>query len=145
MMDMASLDPHLILKAVATVICAVGLAVLIRNMTKKDRDNLPHLRGKKSSFENASIITTVEGAAGMFFFSNICKEIEKERKDLEPSWSGALYRLSIPFIPQFIVCSDYKVARLVLEGDSSKDIEEAEKSTVVQQFDQFPGRHTIVR
>lgn len=127
-------------------ICSVLVAIFefISPFWKRDERNLPPRRGMKSSRDNAAILTTIDGAAGMYFLKSLSKEAENG-SSVDENWSGSLFRLSIPFISTFIICTDYKIAHLILEGDNSENIEEAEKSTFQQQYDMYPGRPSILR
>ena len=62
--------------------------------------------------------------------------LQASAKDVSPS-SGAVYSLAmlpLPF-PPAVVCCDYKLGRLILEGDPTLGIEESDKSTVMRTFD----------
>lgn len=83
----------------------------------------------------------------MFYANELCRDLEREVTKVGPIQlsSGVVFRMEMPFDGSYFLCSDYKVARVILEGDSARSITEAEKSAIVQQFDLFPGRHNMFR
>lgn len=145
-MGVKKADSCWILEILVVSICSVLVAIFefISPFWKRDERDLPPSRGMKSPHGNAAILTTINGAAGMFFLKSLSKDAENG-SSVDENWSGTLFRLSIPFISTFIICTDYKIAHLILEGDSTENIEEAEKSTFQQHFDLYPGRPSILR
>ena len=137
--------------SVGTAIAAIALLGVVlryyfRMLTTHKDKNLPPLRGK-SWRENPRILTTIEGAAGMMFLKDICRDMERSlhNDQNKTKGSGVIFRLAMPGFAPFIICADYKAARIVLEGDSARDIEESEKSPFVRQFDLFPNRPNVFR
>jgi hypothetical protein len=53
----------------------------------------------------------------------------------EGTSNGAVFRLNMPQMKPFIVSTDYKLVRMVIEGNSRQHLLEAEKSPVVRVFD----------
>lgn len=128
------------------LVCFTGLIFWYRRHNKRI-ENIPPLKGFSSSYKNARIVTAVEGAAGLFFVSDICKKLEQELCGVGASdlLSGVVFQFKLPFQGLYFYCSDYKVARAILEGDTALGAPESEKSPIQQQFDLFPGRHTMFR
>jgi hypothetical protein len=49
--------------------------------------------------------------------------------------NGAVFRINMPQMKPFIVTTDYKLVRRVLEGSSKDNISEAEKSPIGRALD----------
>jgi hypothetical protein len=135
-----------------TVLACVAIAVLlvsvvvVRLVWKKKDPKLaqfPPLRGKTWR-ENARTITTIKDAAGLHFLNDICKKLEAEELNGQDG-SGVVFRLAMPQSAPFIICTDYKVAHMILEGDSAHDVSESEKTSLVRQFDLFHNRPSLFR
>jgi hypothetical protein len=139
---------HLLTGGVSLVLLIIT-CWFFRSTTRKvcRSSALPPLKGSASLLYNARMITTIKGAAGLLYVNNLCKELESEIAEVAPldKGSGVIYELQLPFQGQFFVCSDYKAAHTILEGDSVKGIPETEKSRVVQQFDLYPGHPNMFR
>jgi hypothetical protein len=52
---------------------------------------------------------------------------------------GTVFRLSMVGFPNYIMVTDYLLARIILEGDSKKNIPESEKTTIGRNFDLIYG------
>jgi hypothetical protein len=64
------------------------------------------------------------------------KWCETQSQNIE---SGTVFRMRMPFWNPFIVCCDYKLARLILSGSSDERIKEFEKSYQIQNLNLFPN------
>jgi uncharacterized protein YerC len=134
-----------VLTGVAIAMVLITVVVVKYVWKKKDPKlaHLPPLRGKTWR-ENARTITTIKDAAGLHFLNDICKKMEAEVL-CGKEGSGVVFRLAMPQSAPFIICTDYKVARMILEGDSAHEIEESEKTALVRQFDLFHNRASLFR
>ena len=56
----------------------------------------------------------------------------------QPSSSGVVFRLAVPLRSAFIICTDYKLARVVLAGTADELIKESEKTLLIQSLNLFP-------
>ena len=149
MSSFISIDYVFLSRCLASLFMVVFIAYFIKSWSRKDnskKGQLPPLRGK-SWRENAQTLTKVKGAAGVFFLKELSRLLELECKDCDGIHkdSGVVFRISMPQSSPFIICTDYKVARLILEGDNNKGINESDKSPVFRQFDLFPNRPNMVR
>lgn len=98
-------------------------------LMKEKKSSLPPLITSSSFLTNISKLTSTTTEPITFLH-----EVANTYSDSITPY-GRLYRLSMPMFCHYIVTSDYKLARLVMEGDSSIGINEAEKTDIVRKFD----------
>jgi hypothetical protein len=79
---------------------------------------------------NISKLTATQGASPLEYPHRLSAECHEGKTPF-----GAVFRLSMPMPTEYIVTTDYKLSRMITEGDSSIDLPEAEKSDITRRFD----------
>lgn len=122
----------------------LALLIIIRKLSQLEPvGNLPPLAPKPWR-ENARNLAAIEGATSIWYLKDLSESFHcKLKSEGKIAESGVLFRIAMPQRAPFIVCTDYKVARVILEGDSDGNVKESEKIPLVRQFDSYPGRPTI--
>jgi hypothetical protein len=82
-------------------------------------------------WQTVSRLTTIHDLSSLHFIHNLSKDIHGIGK----TTNGTVFCLNMPQLFPFIVSTDYKLARLVLEGNSIEHISAGEKSPIVRAFD----------
>ena len=79
-----------------------------------------------------------EGFTQLNWTRSLCLDVSKSSnpQSIGNTTYGSVVRAHIPF-QHFFYCSDYKLGRLVLIGDSSQDIHEGEKAALMKLFNFF--------
>ena len=111
----------------------------------RGKKKLPPLVGP-SWQENLKAFSTIADATASRYPHQFGRMVESRNQhpDGTSVGTGAVFRLAMPQWSHFITVTDYKVARVILEGDDANGIAESEKSTLVRVLDVFPGRGTIL-
>lgn len=107
----------------------VLLALVLMKPRKKLRGPLPPKIGG-NFLSNISKLTATEGTSCLDYPHHLSTECGEGKTPY-----GAVYRLSMPMPSEYILTTDYKLSRLVVEGDSSIGLPEAEKSDITRKFD----------
>lgn len=110
----------------------LGLLVLLfllqrRRTTPKGR--LPPKIGG-NFLQNVNKLTATEGTSPLEYPHQLSANCVEGKTSY-----GCVYRLSMPMPSEYIVTTDYKLSRMVMEGDSSIDLPEAEKADITRKFD----------
>ena len=106
--------------------------------------NRPPLVGP-SWRENLKAFSTIDDGLASRYPLQFGRMLEAQRQNNDGTCAGtgAIFRLNMPQMADFVICSDFKIAKVILEGDESQGIAEIEKSSMLRQFDTFPGRASI--
>ena len=118
---------------------AVAVAVLLMSLWLlcREKRNLPPM-AKASLSEILQASSTQEGMIQLEWVRNLCEGIMKD-KDPDSTGNttyGSIVRINIPF-QCMMYCSDFKLGRLILIGDSANGIKEGEKSRIMKLFNFF--------
>lgn len=97
--------------------------------TKTRKGRLPPKVGGNFLF-NVNKLTATEGTSSLDYPHDLSAQCDEGKTPY-----GAAYRLSMPMPSMYIVCTDYKLSRLVMEGDASVNLPEAEKADITRKFD----------
>ena len=129
---------------IGTVVVAVVTAVIAVFLSRK-RKNLPPLIGP-SWRENLQQFSTLANGTIAKYPHELAKMLEAQCPEScnESTGCGVIFRMSMPQLTEFIMCSDYKIVREIMEGDESKGILEAEKSPMLKVFDLYPGKPSLI-
>lgn len=99
-------------------------------------NNLPPLLGFTSWIQNAKVLTSRNSFAAFEYLQNLSISIQ----GLGKTKYGSVFRIVLtPIAKYYIIISDYKLARIVLEGDNSRNIPAGNKTALSKSFDIFPG------
>jgi hypothetical protein len=128
---------------IALYACAflISLFVVVQKLRGEDVSNLPPLMGP-GKLENMRSLTSVDDLQVVTHLMNLRDTMKDE--DLGSSPRGSTFRLNVlsPY-KHYIVTTDYRLGRLVLEGDAEKGIPESGKSTIARAFALYPGIFSI--
>lgn len=58
--------------------------------------------------------------------------------------TGCVFRLQIPWFGGIMICCDYKLARLLLQGNEEKSIQESEKTSLSQNLNLYENINTLL-
>lgn len=98
---------------------------------KKPRKGLPPKVGP-GIWATISKMTTISDLTQIHFVHDLSLLLTGAGKG---TTNGAVFRLNMPQLHPFIVATDYKLIRRVLEGSSKDKIPEAEKPAMLRSFD----------
>jgi hypothetical protein len=115
--------------ALASALVAVLLYFLLTRSNNKKKGRLPPKIGG-SFLSNISKLTATQGTSPLEYPHRLSAECHQGKTAY-----GAVYRLSMPMPSEYIVTTDYKLSRMIMEGDSSIGLPEAEKSDITRRFD----------
>ena len=108
----------------------VGLALCYWYF-KPIRKGLPPLVGP-GMLDTVAKFGTLVDLTQLHFFSDLSADVRASGKGTS---NGAVFRLRVPQLHEFIVSSDYKLIRKVLEGSSKDKLLEGEKLSMMHTFD----------
>lgn len=109
-----------------------GLALLYHFFFKPRKGSLPlPPRCGPGMLATVSKLSTITDLSSLEFIRNVSREVT----GIGRTTNGAVFRLNMPQIKPFIVTTDHKLARLVLEGNSREKIPEGEKTPFIRVFD----------
>ena len=119
-----------------------AVSALIYKFTMKSdnhfHDKLPPLINA-SKFKNLELYSCIDGITA----AKTDLDRSRELDGVGRTSRGVLYRINMLVAPLYMVCTDYKLVRIVLEGDNSKQIPESEKTSMGRGFDLFDGIGSI--
>ena len=93
-------------------------------------------------FTNANMMATCEGLTHMNHIRKLCRWCFTMGYGTE---RGSVFRMSLPQFCPTIVVSDYKLARVILAGDSKTNLREAEKSIRMKALNLIDNVDNIIR
>lgn len=117
-------------------LCALGFVVVKLYYRPRNANN-PVFVGP-DIWTNISLLTDPNSCSGATHFHDLSMALTGFGK----TTYGAVYQLYMTSA-NFVVITDYKLARLVLVGDNSQGIRESEKTSVSRAFDLFLNHGSI--
>ena len=111
-----------------TLLIGLLIIVFFKYVKQSRKGRLPP-KIPTSLFTNISKLTAIT-TEPIDFLHDIAKDCPEAKTPY-----GELFRIAMPMPSDYIVSSDYKLVRLVMEGDTSIDLPEAEKTTIIRAFD----------
>lgn len=114
------------------IILAVVVAfALYQRFFKSSTQNLPPKVGP-GIFATLAKMTSISDLAMLEFLHELSQLVTGEGNGTP---TGAVFRINMPQMKPFIVSTDYKLVRKVLEGSSKEHIFAGEKSPFARAFD----------
>lgn len=118
---------------------SVGLVIVTVTwwlLCRETRNLPPMAKAPLSEIIEAS--STQEGVTQLVWVQNLCEGInrDKDPNSTGNTTYGSIARINIPF-QTMMYCSDFKLGRLILIGDSAHGVKEGEKSRIMRLFNFF--------
>ena len=117
---------------------AVAFYFFTRESHAAARLPLPPLCGP-NLFANVAALTNIDGIQAVQHVYDISNSII----DFGKSSCGTVFRISMLGFTDFVVITDYKLARIVMEGNKDMGVPESEKTAIGRAFDLFPDLGSI--
>jgi hypothetical protein len=111
-----------------SLIFIVGLYFLTARKQRKPL-NMPPVVGP-GWYENVAKLTEIKGTEAVDHILRLSESI----KDFGKTSCGSVFRISMVGAQHFVV-ADYKLARILMEGNREMNIPESEKTTIGKNFD----------
>ena len=113
MMDLLTIQ-HIV---VGAIIFAMSCLLISFRRGRRSAPIVP--RSQPTMFENMSVMRKQAGLTKLTYIYNICKSFKEA--DLGRSKYGATFQFSFPMWTPFVFTSDYKLARVFLQGDHEQE------------------------
>lgn len=124
---------------VATILAFVVLYVLSKLLNERPSNSRLPPWAPRSLFQNIKVAQNQKGLTKVSYPLTISAEFKDG--DFGRTTHGATFRMALPLFGRILSTTDYELARLILQGNSSEDLAESEK-THYQRNVNFVDRKT---
>ena len=113
-------------------LAAISLVYCLYKKLFKSPKGLPPLMGP-GIVDTVKKLSTITDLSSLEFFHDMSLKVTSDGGG--KTSNGAIFRINMPQLNPYVITTDYKLARKVLEGNSKENIPEGEKTPTVRVFD----------